>query len=76
MIEHSTDIELDAAPYTLCIDPDRGAIVRLPDGVEGFFSCTIGMETLLEVLGGRRWWQANGARVREEIAAPRVAAYS
>lgn len=69
-LRRRTEIKLDAPPYTLCLDPDRGTIVRLPDGVEGFFSCAIGMETLLEALGGVRWWQANGPRIRGEIAAP------
>ena len=65
-------IELDAAPYILCLSlecaalPD-GTLVRRPDNLEGKFKGLSQLLILLEVMSEKRWWQHNGPRICAEV---------
>ncbi len=65
-------INIDAQPFTLCIDcphtlAEGATVMRLPDGIEASCNEVNGLWVLLEALGGRRWWQGNRPQVMRQV---------
>lgn len=68
-------IEIDAQPYKICLNyhdslQDGANIIRLPDGVEASCHSWNGLLLMLEVLGGRQWWQNHRSHVIDNILSP------
>lgn len=65
-------IEIDAKPYKICLNYhdslQNGAnIIRLPDGVEASCHSWNGLLLMLEVLGGRQWWQIHHSQIIRDV---------
>lgn len=65
-------IEIDAQPYKLCLHcpsslQSGATVVRLPDGIEASCNELQGLWMILEVLGGRHWWQRHHSQVIQQV---------
>ena len=65
-------IEIDATPYKLCLHytsslQSGATVVRFPDGIEASCNELQGLWMILEVLGGRQWWQHHHPQVIQQV---------